>query len=64
MPCVAPFRLRRDCRASLPEDAAYLEEPAPAPSLWTQIPRATVPDPAPVTGTGRAHDGYRPPALG
>ncbi len=27
------------------EDAAYLEEPAPAPSLWTQIPRATVPDP-------------------
>lgn len=31
-----------------PEDAAYLEEPAPAPSLWTQIPRATVPDPPPV----------------
>jgi S-DNA-T family DNA segregation ATPase FtsK/SpoIIIE len=30
-----------------PEDAAYLEEPAPAPSLWTQIPRATVPDPGP-----------------
>jgi S-DNA-T family DNA segregation ATPase FtsK/SpoIIIE len=29
------------------EDAAYLEEPAPAPSLWTQIPRATVPDPVP-----------------
>ena len=30
-----------------PEDAAYLEEPAPKPSLWTQIPRATVPDPEP-----------------
>jgi S-DNA-T family DNA segregation ATPase FtsK/SpoIIIE len=31
-----------------PEDAAYLEEPEPAPSLWTQIPRATVRDPEPV----------------
>jgi S-DNA-T family DNA segregation ATPase FtsK/SpoIIIE len=30
-----------------PEDAAYLEEPEPAPSLWTQIPRATVRDPEP-----------------
>jgi S-DNA-T family DNA segregation ATPase FtsK/SpoIIIE len=30
-----------------PEDAAYLEEPQPAPSLWTQIPRATVRDPEP-----------------
>ena len=30
-----------------PEDAAYLEEPDPAPSLWTQIPRATVRDPEP-----------------
>ncbi len=29
------------------EDAAYLEEPEPAPSLWTQIPRATVADPEP-----------------
>jgi S-DNA-T family DNA segregation ATPase FtsK/SpoIIIE len=29
------------------EDAAYLEEPAPAPSLWQQIPRATVRDPEP-----------------
>jgi S-DNA-T family DNA segregation ATPase FtsK/SpoIIIE len=30
-----------------PQDAAYLEEPAPAPSLWQQIPRATVRDPEP-----------------
>jgi S-DNA-T family DNA segregation ATPase FtsK/SpoIIIE len=30
-----------------PEEAAYLEEPAPAPSLWTQIPRATVREPEP-----------------
>ncbi len=30
-----------------PEDAAYLEEPMPAQSLWTQIPRATVRDPEP-----------------
>ena len=30
-----------------PEDAAYLEEPEPAHSLWTQIPRATVRDPEP-----------------
>lgn len=29
------------------QDAAYLEEPAPAPSLWQQIPRATVRDPEP-----------------
>ena len=33
--------------AASPEDAAYLEEPAPAPSLWQQIPRATVRDPEP-----------------
>jgi S-DNA-T family DNA segregation ATPase FtsK/SpoIIIE len=31
-----------------PEDAAYLEEPAPPSSLWAQIPRATVRDPEPV----------------
>jgi DNA segregation ATPase FtsK/SpoIIIE, S-DNA-T family len=36
------------------EDAAYLEEPEPAPSLWTQIPRATVPDPPPVAPPARA----------
>ncbi|HEY3990354.1 MAG TPA: DNA translocase FtsK [Acidobacteriaceae bacterium] len=30
-----------------PEDAAYLEEPAPPSNLWTQIPRATVRDPEP-----------------
>jgi S-DNA-T family DNA segregation ATPase FtsK/SpoIIIE len=34
-----------------PEDAAYLEEPEPAPSLWTQIPRATVRDPEPEPAT-------------
>lgn len=32
---------------SSPEDAAYLEEPAPPSSLWTKIPRATVRDPEP-----------------
>ena len=30
-----------------PEEAAYLDEPAPPPSLWQQIPRATVRDPEP-----------------
>jgi S-DNA-T family DNA segregation ATPase FtsK/SpoIIIE len=29
------------------EEAAYLEEPTPPSSLWTQIPRATVRDPEP-----------------
>jgi S-DNA-T family DNA segregation ATPase FtsK/SpoIIIE len=40
--------------AASQEDAAYLEEPEPAPSLWTQIPRATVPDPPPVAPPARA----------
>ncbi len=32
---------------SSPEEAAYLEDPEPPSSLWTQIPRATVRDPEP-----------------
>jgi S-DNA-T family DNA segregation ATPase FtsK/SpoIIIE len=46
-----------------PEDAAYLEEPAPPSSLWTQIPRATVrdpePEPAPPAVRGTALDRHR-----
>jgi S-DNA-T family DNA segregation ATPase FtsK/SpoIIIE len=45
-----------------PEEAAYLEEPTPPSSLWTQIPRATVrdpepePAPLPITAPGNALD--------
>ena len=31
------------------EDVAYLEQPTPPPSLWAQMPRATVRDPEPET---------------
>ena len=39
------------------EEAAYLEEPTPPSSLWTQIPRATVrePEPEPVTAPAPVH---------
>ncbi|MGI8772275.1 MAG: DNA translocase FtsK, partial [Acidobacteriaceae bacterium] len=38
---------RRAAFAETQEDAAYLQNPPATPSLWEQMPRATVPDPEP-----------------
>jgi DNA segregation ATPase FtsK/SpoIIIE, S-DNA-T family len=47
MPTARRSAFAETAAAASAEDAAYLEEPAPAPSLWQQIPRATVRDPEP-----------------
>ena len=47
MPAARRAAFAETASPASPEDAAYLEEPEPAPSLWTQIPRATVRDPEP-----------------
>ena len=47
MPATCRSAFAETAAPASPEDAAYLEEPEPAPSLWTQIPRATVRDPEP-----------------
>jgi DNA segregation ATPase FtsK/SpoIIIE, S-DNA-T family len=47
MPATRRSAFAETAAPASPEDAAYLEEPEPAPSLWTQIPRATVRDPEP-----------------
>jgi S-DNA-T family DNA segregation ATPase FtsK/SpoIIIE len=47
MPAARRAAFAETATPASPEDAAYLEEPEPAPSLWTQIPRATVRDPQP-----------------
>jgi S-DNA-T family DNA segregation ATPase FtsK/SpoIIIE len=51
MPAARRSAFAETASPASPQDAAYLEEPAPAPSLWQQIPRATVRDPEPATGS-------------
>jgi S-DNA-T family DNA segregation ATPase FtsK/SpoIIIE len=49
MPAARRSAFAETADPATPEDAAYLDEPAPPSSLWTQIPRATVRDPEPET---------------
>jgi S-DNA-T family DNA segregation ATPase FtsK/SpoIIIE len=57
MPATRRSAFAETAEPATPEDAAYLDEPAPPPSLWTQIPRATVRDPEPETPVASSRTG-------